>query len=30
MMIKWIFDRIVAFIGLVMLWPVLLVVAILI
>lgn len=30
MMIKWIFDRIVAFIGLVLLWPVLLVVAILV
>lgn len=30
MMIKWIFDRIVAFIGLLCLWPVLLVVAVLI
>ena len=30
MILKWIFDRLVAFIGLLFLWPVLLIVAILI
>ena len=30
MIIKWIFDRVVAFVGLLFLWPVLLIVAVLV